>query len=139
MARRRLPKPPTLNAQIKAFYTETDGRQYGKLNTSEHPPTIFSNVRWLVEQELAGARHEARGEGAPPKLVRAIAATNWLERAGVKLSDAPGSRCVKELMRFLEDYAARASSGEPRPVSRSTAETLAGTLLAYADAIKSSG
>jgi hypothetical protein len=126
MARRRLSITPSREARREAFYEQTGGRPYGQLNISDRPMTVFGEIRWVVEGHIAASRKEPTREGAPPKLARIVAATYWLERAGVTLSDAPGSRCVKELVKFLEDWHARPG------ISPSTAETLAGTLIAYA-------
>jgi hypothetical protein len=137
MARRRTPNAPSDGAQRAAFYKDTGGKHYGQVHASDRPPTVYSDIRWVIQQHQAASHEEKQNpEGAPPKRDRLIAATNWLEDSGAKLSDAPGSRCVKELVRFLDRWETdHPSTGNRHKNNRYTAETLAGTLLAYAQGL----
>lgn len=130
MARRQMPNPPSQEAQKTAFYKETGGHKWGPIAVEDAPitpPSLYSDIRRLIQQEIAAAAGEkSQPEGTPAKRSRAIEATRWLERTGVRLSDAHGSHCVTELVKFLEYWEGRVG------VSRRTAATLAGTLLSYA-------
>jgi hypothetical protein len=142
MARRRAPQPPSLEAQKEVFYKATGGHPWGALtvtdvtagsankNATPTFPSLYSDIRSLIQQEAAAVGEEKkRPEGRPAKLPRAIEATRWLELTGVRLSAAYGSHCVTELVKFLEHHEGRVG------VSRRTAATLAGTLIAYAETI----
>jgi hypothetical protein len=148
MAHRQAPQAPSKEPQKRAFYRATRGRHWrglrGKLvsgpraqrnstrRTKGQWPALYQELRWAIGQEIAALQEEAqskgrRREGTPAKLARLIRASVWLEHhGGIGLSDAPNSRCVRGLRRLLE------WEGAAHPAPRSTAEQLAGTLLAYA-------
>jgi len=119
MGRRHIWWPPPREAQERAFYRETAGRRWRGLRLDDQPPTPHSGLRYYLQRELAAmGEEERRREGRPAKPARALQAVEELDRNGIPVSDAPGSRCVKFLMHW-------------GPMAKGTAEQLAGTLVAY--------
>jgi hypothetical protein len=136
MARRRAPRPPSREAQKRAFYKASDGQRHRIL--APGPPPTYGDLRFFLEEEIAALNEEERKrKGAPGKLARAIRALEWLADHGIdKLSDAPRSRCVKCLERFLSHERAATPTAKKPAKTTSTAQTLAGTLLAYEGTIR---
>lgn len=77
------------------------------------------------------ARLVPRRPGRPVEWGRLAAAVKWLEREGFdKISDAPGSRCVKSLVRFLDGWREQERKCGVRRgwANYNTAAELAGTM-----------
>ena len=128
MARRRLPRLPSREVQAlvprPGYYLlpPDDGRW------NEVALLVF-----VLGRHRIAARLLPRPRGQPPKLDRMQAAAQWLNREGIAfVSDAPGSRCVKSLLRFLTEWRdAERAAGIPRgKETNSTSAELAGTLIA---------
>lgn len=93
----------------------------------------------LLPRYGTAARRVPRRRGRPMEWERLEAAAKWLKHEGFdKVSDAPGSRCVKSLMRFLDGWREQERAhgvcrGRANP---NTVAELAGTLKAITHRMK---
>jgi len=124
MARRRAPQPPPLDAQRKAAAWPKDGKRWAGIqitDTEQFSNDVDRLEGWLLRYHPAAAEIAPRGRGAPVKWTQMVEALRWLRARGLlKISDAPGGRCAKELGRFLDHTRARRIHGS----RDSTAEEL---------------
>lgn len=143
MARRRAPQPPPLEAQREAAGWPR-GRLWGDMQTEswvpgKSPYPMTDDVRlldeWLLRYHAEAAKLAPRKRGRPPKWARMRAAVQWLRKGRIlTISDAPGSRCVESLGKFLDQTRTALYRGE----HDSTAAELAGTLRALLCSVKRS-
>lgn len=133
MARRRAPKPPSYDAQRKVAGWPGTAKPWGKMHISPTEPDKLELLEiWVLPHHGEAAKITPRGRGRPTKWDQKMDAIRWLRAKGVALSDAPGSLCVRSLTEFLDQTRRVKYRGD----RDSTAEELAGTLVALARTIK---
>jgi hypothetical protein len=136
MARKRAPKPPPIEAQREAATWTATGKLWRGVQVTKGEHTRLDMLdEWLLRQYDEGAKLAPSPRGAPPKWGQMLDAVRWLRVRCVKLSDAPGSKCVAALTEFLD----QTRTAECRSDRDSTAEQLAGTLIAIARTVEGEG
>ena len=86
----------------------------------------LDRLDWLLEHHPKAAEIAPRGRGRPADWTRKIEAIQKLRSVGItKISDAPGSRCVRVLTDFLDEKLCKPKYGS----HKHAAAELAGTLL----------
>lgn len=143
MARRKARKLPPIEAQKAAaqLHPQPHNKSRHIRTCADGTPSQVDLLFWFLTRFEKAAPH------APPPKNRATdwkmhqEAVSWLRsKEFTKISDAPGSRCVRSLQRFLTDWRAQQAQIKdmpppPQPASEYTAAELAGTLIATAKAI----
>lgn len=129
MARRKIRELPPKEVQALVPLP----RRWHMLPLDDGRPNKVALLAALLPRYGTAAQRVPRGRGRPLEWGRLAAAAEWLLREGLdEVSDAPGSRCVKSLVRFLNWWREleRARGARRGPANRNTAAELAGTLKA---------
>lgn len=135
MARRKVRELPP--KEVQALVPRP--RRWHMLPLDDGHPNEVALLAALLPRYRTAAQHVARRRGRPVEWGRLEAAAEWLMCEGFdKVSDAPGSRCVRSLVRFLEDWREKEKA---RGVCRGranhdTAAQLAGTMKAIIQRMK---
>lgn len=132
MARRRAPKPPPFDAQRIAAGVANWKFGARGIEVSDKPLTDLDLLeQWLLKDHPEAAKIAPRHRGRPAGWDEMLQAVRWLRKDGIDIvSDAPGSRCVSSLGKFLDAQAAQRQRPRIHGERDSTAEACAGTLLA---------
>ncbi len=148
MARRRVPERPSLAAQREATKPASRSARIGTFVSTPEKIELDTLYYWLlrfmpeaaaIEAEqraaaVAGTRRKTgQKKSRPAAWGMKLAAVEHLRTLSppIKLSDAPGSICVRELATFVTQWReCHAKPGRvPAPCSVHTAAELAGTLI----------
>ena len=130
MARRYLPKPPSMRAQAEAFRRE--GRKGLKVGTA--PPTIWQDLRFAIELRPAAAEIDPAPAHRPTDWVRYLAAVAWLSDS-VK-DDGSACDCVRSLVRFIDHEHAHGRHSTKGAIN--AAAPIAGTLIRISQTLERS-
>ena len=129
MARRKVRELPP--KEVQALVPRS--HRWHMLPLDDGQPNEVALLPALLPRYRTAAQRVPRGRGRPVEWSRLEAAAEWLMRESFdKVSDAPGSRCVKSLVRFLEDWREKEKArGVYRGrANHDTAAQLAGTMKA---------
>ena len=135
MARRKVRELPP--KEVQALVPRS--RRWHMLPLDDGQPNEVALLAALLPRYKTAAQRVPRGRGRPLEWGRLAAAAEWLMREGLdEVSDAPGSRCVGSLVRFLNWWREqeRARGVRRGPANRNTAAELAGTMKAIIQRMK---